>query len=165
MVNVINNSVLHSYNGGANTSIFAWVNAETKKQDYDDLVAHIININKAVPCDLWVDKKNKAINFSFCYKTPLGGLDSAKMNLDLQVGFRTTEELDLCFSNVYNYIVQEIGYSVSDYFKAHDTMPFISEEKDSLYVRIKPNMLTISLDDLFGNNTIIINYIKDAEHE
>ena len=165
MVNVINNSVVHSYNGGASTSVFFYCNAASKKKDYEDLVAHIITINEAVACDLWISKKNNSINFSFCYKTPLGGLESAKMNLDFSVGFRTPEEFDLCFSNVYNYIVQEIGYSVSDYFKAHDTMPFISEEKDSLYVRIKPNMLTMSFDDLFGNKTIIINYIKDADYE
>jgi hypothetical protein len=165
MVNVINNSVLHSYNGGANTSVFFTATAETKKQEYEEIVAQILNINKAVPCDLYVDKKSRAINVSFAYKTPLGNLESAKVNLDFQVGLRTTEEFDLCFSNIYQYIVQEIGYSVSDYFKASDNMPFISEQGDSLYVHLKPKMLTLSFEDLFGNKSIIINYIKEDDYE
>jgi hypothetical protein len=157
--------VLHSYNGGANTSVFFWANADTKKQEYEEIVAQILHINKAVPCDLYVDKKRKSINFSFSYKSPLPDLKTAKMNLDFQVVLRTTEEFDLCFSNIYQYIIQEIGHSVYDYFKANDNMPFISEEGDSLYVHLKSNMLTLSFEDLFGNKSIIINYIKEADYE
>ena len=69
--------------------------------------------------------------------------------------FRSDEEFFTCFASIYNYIVQVVGCSVSDMFKAGDSMPFVSEEKDSLYVRIKPNMLTIS-----DNNTIVIDFPK-----
>jgi hypothetical protein len=87
------------------------------------------------------------------------------MSLDFLVKFRSTEELDLCFSNFYNYITQVIGYSVSDCFKCHDDMPCISEEKDFLYIRVKPKMLMASGDDIFGNNTMVIDFIKDADYE
>lgn len=165
MVNVINNSVLHTYNDGANTSAFFMITSDLDRRKYDELVSQIVSVNKKTPCNVWMSKNDMHIFISFNFKSPSTGLDSSKISLDFRVDFRNKEERDWCFSNFYNYIVQEVGYSVSDYFRSSNDMPFISEEKDSFYVRIKPNMLTQSFDDVLGNNTIIVEYTKDADYE
>ena len=165
MVNVINNSVLHTTKDGASTSVFYSVHPGIEKTEYNEIISQIISINKIVPCSVWVSKERKSINFSFYYKSSSMGLESSRISLDFGVELRTKEEFDLSFSNFYTYITNEIGYSVSDYFLAHDDMPFVSKEKDSLYVRIKANMLTISPEDIFGNRTIIIDYLKSSDYE
>lgn len=165
MVNVINNSVLHTWSDGASTSAFFVIASDLDKTKYDELVAQIILINEKVPCYVWMSKKDMHLYISFNYKAPTTGLESSKFSLDFQLDFRNIEERDWCFSSFYNYIVHDIGYSVSDYFRSSEDMPFLSEEKDSFYVRIKPSMLTRSYDDVFGNTTIIVEYTKDADYE
>lgn len=155
MVNVINNSMLHTYADGSVTSVMYTIMPDLEPQKYDAFVSQIIEINKCVPCSLSISLKNKSIYVCFYYNQGADSFKSPRITLDFGLHFRSDEELMTCFANIYNYIVQVIGYSVSDYFKAGDSMPFISEEKDSLYVRIKPKMLTIS-----DNNTLVIDYPK-----
>ena len=155
MVNVINNSMLHTYAEGSVTSVMYNISAELEPQKYDSCVAHIIEINECVPCSLSISLKSKSIYVCFYYNSEVDVVKLARISVDFNLVFRSDEEFYTCFASIYNYIVQAIGYSVSDMFKATDSMPFISEEKDSLYVRIKPNMLTIS-----DNNTLVIDYPK-----
>jgi hypothetical protein len=155
MVNVINNSMLHTYAEGSVTSVMYTITPELTPEKYDSCVAQIIEINKCVPCSLSTSLKSKSIYVCFYFNAVPDSLKSARISIDFNLVFRSDEEFFTCFASIYNYIVQVVGYSVSDMFKASDSMPFVSEEKDSLYVRIKPNMLTIS-----DNNTIVIDFPK-----
>jgi len=165
MVNVIKNSVLHTYIKGDNTSVFCSIGTHTPKKEYEELLAHIIHINKCTPCGLWIEKKKKTINFSFAYENASPEFKSSKLTLDFNISFRNSEEFDWSFSNVYNYITKEIGYAASDFFRAGCDMPFISNENDYLFVHLKPNMLNISDSDIFGNSIILIDYLSKNEDE
>lgn len=165
MVNVIKNSVLHTYTNGGNTSVFYCIHQNSSKKEYEELLAHIIHINKCTPCGLWIEKKKKTINFSFAYENASPEFKKSKLTLDFSIAFRNSEEFDWSFSNVYNYITKEIGYASSDFFRAGCDMPFISDEKDYLFVHVNPNMLNISDSDIFGNNIILIDYLSKNEDE
>lgn len=165
MVNVLNNSVLHTYNDGASSSIFFNVSSEKDRRHYEEVASQIIALNRNIPCNVFMSKKDRSINFSFLYKAPTGCLTSAKMNIDFSLKPATAEEFDLSFSSLYQYITEVVGYSTSDYFRANNDMPHISDEKDFLYIRIKPNMLKMSGEDLLGNNTLVIDFIKIDDNE
>lgn len=158
MVNVIKNSVLHTYAKGDNTSVFYRIGADTPKIQYEELIAQIVHINRFAPCTMWLRKGKNDINFSFPFISKPDGFGSSRLTLDFMVEFRNPEEFDWAFSNIYNYITSEIGCSVSDFFRTNENIPFVSEEKDHLHLHIKSNMLKIAEHDILDNCTILIDY-------